>query len=246
MEEINSHSFKEALEKIDKDIARRPTVAILPKYQEKAFYFFDKSITAKDMNTFVAELQDKLLDSNIAIETSLNEIKGIYEALEKLDDDYIKGILVSLNKANEAATEAKVNTEENTKTIQALKLTVDEFCSLRESVKSQETEFAQLNETLKAKANESKVNEINDLLIKKASQSDVDDILESVKSHESIITQQNGILENKADKSDLSLYAKNNVVFSKEEVVKKINNLWIAYGITTSTLLAGLIASFLI
>lgn len=193
MEEINRHSFKEALKKIDKDIARRPTVAILPKYQEKAFYIFDKSITAKDMNTFVAELQDKLLDSNIAIETSLNEIKGIYEALEKLDDDYIEGILVSLKKANDA-------TEENTKTIQALKLTVDEFCSLRESVKSQETEFAQLNE----------------------------------------------IVEIKADKSDLSIYAKKDVVYTKEEVGKMFKNLWIAYGITTATLLAGLIASFLI
>lgn len=191
MEEINKHSFKEALKKID--IARRPTVAILPKYQEKAFYIFDKSITAKDMNTFVAELQDKLLDSNIAIETSLNEIKGIYEALEKLDDDYIEGILVSLKKANDA-------TEENTKTIQALKLTVDEFCSLRESVKSQETEFAQLNE----------------------------------------------IVEIKADKSDLSIYAKKDVVYTKEEVGKMFKNLWIAYGITTATLLAGLIASFLI
>lgn len=191
MEEINKHSFKEALKKID--IARRPTVAILPKYQEKAFYIFDKSITAKDMNTFVAELQDKLLDSNIAIETSLNEIKGIYEALEKLDDDYIEGILVSLKKANDA-------TEENTQTIQALKLTVDEFCSLRESVKSQETEFAQLNE----------------------------------------------IVEIKADKSDLSIYAKKDVVYTKEEVGKMFKNLWIAYGITTATLLAGLIASFLI
>lgn len=246
MEEINRHSFKDALKKIDKDIARRPTVAILPKYQEKAFYFFDKSITAKDMNTFVAELQNKLLDSNIAIETSLNEIKGIYEALEKLDNDYIEGILVSLNKANEAATKAKANTEENTKTIQAIKLTVDELCSLRESVKSQESEIAQINESLKAKADESKVNEINDLLTKKANQTEVDDLLESVKSHESIITQQNGILENKADKSDLSIYAKKDVVYTKEEVGKMFKNLWIAYGITTATLLAGLIASFLI
>lgn len=121
-----------------------------------------------------------------------------------------------------------------------------EVDNLSDSVRSQESEIAQINESLKAKADESKVNEINDLLTKKANQTEVDDLLESVKSHESIITQQNGILENKADKSDLSLYAKNNVVFSKEEVVKKINNLWIAYGITTSTLLAGLIASFLI
>lgn len=121
-----------------------------------------------------------------------------------------------------------------------------EVDNLSYSVSSQESEIAQINESLKAKADESKVNEINDLLTKKANQTEVDYLLESVKSHESIITQQNGILENKANKSDLSLYAKNNVVFSKEEVVKKINILWIAYGITTSTLLAGLIASFLI
>ena len=86
------------------------------------------------MNTFVAELQDKLLDSNIAIETSLNEIKGIYEALEKLDNDYIEGILVSLNKANEAANNAKANTEENTKTINALNLTVNKLLTTQQEI----------------------------------------------------------------------------------------------------------------
>lgn len=35
-------------------------------------------------------------------------------------------------------------------------------------------------------------------------------------------------------------------VYTKNEVDKKLNNFWIAYGITTATLLAGLIASFLI
>ena len=35
-------------------------------------------------------------------------------------------------------------------------------------------------------------------------------------------------------------------VYTKEEVGKIFKNLWIAYGITTATLLAGLIASFLI
>lgn len=210
MEEINRHSFKEALKKIDKDIARRPTVAILPKYQEKAFYFFDKSITAKDMNTFVAELQNKLLDSNIAIETSLNEIKGIYEALEKLDNDYIEGILVSLNKANEAATKAKVNTEENTKTIQAIKLTVDELCTLQEKVNK-------LKE---------KVGDIDDLK---------QQISKEITEVEALKKSTNSLKEEIAD---------SNIEYKK--LLNKFKRMIIAFSITSSALLAGLIASFLI
>lgn len=121
-----------------------------------------------------------------------------------------------------------------------------EVDNLLDSVRSQEYEIAQINESLKAKADETKVNEINDLLTKKASQSDVVDLLKSVKSQESKISQLNGIVEKKVDKSDLSIYAKKDVVYTKEEVGKMLKNLWIAYGITTATLLAGLIASFLI
>lgn len=235
MEEINKHSFKEALKKID--IARRPTVAILPKYQEKAFYIFDKSITAKDMNTFVAELQDKLLDSNIAIETSLNEIKGIYEALEKLDDDYIEGILVSLNKANEAANNAKANTEENTKTINALNLTVNKLLTTQQEI----AELKEKQEDCATKISvEKKYNQLQSDLSKKI---DIEEFQQQllVEKKEVETLKETTNAEINSLKEEIAVYSLEN-----EKLLDKFKRMIIAFSITSSALLAGLIASFLI
>lgn len=237
MEEINRHSFKEALKKIDKDIARRPTVAILPKYQEKAFYFFDKSITAKDMNTFVAELQDKLLDSNIAIETSLNEIKGIYEALEKLDNDYIEGILVSLTKANEAANNAKANTEENTKTINALNLTVNKLLTTQQEI----AELKEKQEDCATKISvEKKYNQLQSDLSKKI---DIEEFQQQllVEKKEVETLKETTNAEINSLKEEIAVYSLEN-----EKLLDKFKRMIIAFSITSSALLAGLIASFLI
>ena len=237
MEEINRHSFKEALKKIDKDIARRPTVAILPKYQEKAFYIFDKSITAKDMNTFVAELQDKLLDSNIAIETSLNEIKGIYEALEKLDNDYIEGILVSLNKANEAANNAKANTEENTKTINALNLTVNKLLTTQQEI----AELKEKQEDCATKISvEKKYNQLQSDLSKKI---DIEEFQQQllVEKKEVETLKETTNAEINSLKEEIAVYSLEN-----EKLLDKFKRMIIAFSITSSALLAGLIASFLI
>lgn len=209
---INKHSFLEALEKINNDIAKRPSVVLFPTYQEKALYFFDKSLTTKDMNSFVAELQNKLLDTNCYIEISLNEIKSIYHALDTLDKDYIDGIVAALNKANKAINDVKQNSEENTNTIEALNKTVDELLKLKGDI-------TQLKEQI----------------------GDVD--LQTIEC----------TLKSKADKTDLNKYIKVGAVYTNQDIDvkfkewnKKYTHLWIAYGITTATLVAGLIASFLI
>lgn len=149
MEEItiNRHSFHDAIEDLNEKIKKRPEdVAVLPQFQEKSlkilsFEFLDRNITGKEMNSFVATLQDTLIDSNIILEGALNEIKSIYTALDKLDKDYIDGILDAINKAKNAInkaekslTQVKKNSEQNTKTLQALKLTVEQFKSFRNEV----------------------------------------------------------------------------------------------------------------
>lgn len=115
-------------------ILKRPRFANLPKYKETALYFFDKSLTAKEMNTFVAELQNRLHYTNNSIDNSLREIKGIYKALDTLDKDYIEGIIESLNKANEAINDVKKNSEQNAETIGALNMTVEELLKLKGTI----------------------------------------------------------------------------------------------------------------
>ncbi len=258
MEEIkiNKHSFQEALDKINKDIAKRPTVAILPTYQEKAFYFFDKSLTTKDMNSFVVELQNKILDTNSAIEISLNEIKSIYEALDTLDKDYIDGIVAALNKANEAIDDVKKNSEENTKTIGALNKTVDELLRLKDAItqlKKQigDADLQAIERTLKSKADILELDKyvkadavytkdkIGELINSKAEKTEI-------KNLSALVEVQKSEIGNKVDKNVLNEYIKAAEVYTKKDIQKWVKHYWIAYGITTATLVAGLIASFLI
>lgn len=66
-----------------------------------------------------------------------------------------------------------------------------------------------------------------------------------IQSIKTDIKTQKDDINKKIDKTDLDNYIKTKV-YTKDEVDQKIKYIWIAYGITTATLLTGLIASFLI
>lgn len=67
-----------------------------------------------------------------------------------------------------------------------------------------------------------------------------------IQSIKTDIKTQKDDIKKKIDKTDLDNYIKAEEVYTKDKVDQKIKYIWIAYGITTATLLAGLIASFLI
>ena len=100
------------------------------------------------MNVFVSVLQGELANTNQFLAGALREIKGVYVALDKLDKDYIDGIVQSLKKAKKAIDKAeeslekantslsqvKKNSEQNTRTLQALQLTISQLSTFRQEV----------------------------------------------------------------------------------------------------------------
>lgn len=76
--------------------------------------------------------------------------------------------------------------------------------------------------------------QIEDNICQKANQSDVKDLSESVKSQGLKIVQLDGALKTKADEAEVN------------KMKSQLNYIKIAHRITTATLLAGLITSFLI
>ena len=90
---VNRHSFSVKTKKVGDLISERGGAEVsLPTLKEKTF-IFSNHVTAKEMNTFTVELQGILKASNTALTGALKEIKGIYNALDVLDKDYIDGIV---------------------------------------------------------------------------------------------------------------------------------------------------------
>ena len=72
-------------------------------------FFGAQEVSADEMNNFISQLQQILIDFNKELNRNKNTFGIVYETFKFLDSEYIKGILVSqasANKANEKARDA--------------------------------------------------------------------------------------------------------------------------------------------
>ena len=143
--------------------------------------------------------------------------------LDKLAQQELLYVLTELEKQN--ALELKIDEaiEELSK-----KANANELVELKESAKNQSYELAKLKENLFEICDKlnNKANVINEELTQQK---------ENINQSQAKIKEE---LSKKTNTCDFSAY--------KVEINIKLKHLWIAYGITTATLVAGLIASFLI
>ena len=143
-----------------------------------------------------------------------------------------------------------------TKTNSLSKIQVQMALLRKESLTNLGERFTQIDDDISQKADKSELKEyvkseevytkdkIEKLLDTKADKSELSNFALSDDVYSKL--EINKALTEKVDGSVLTEYPKMDLVFTKEEVDNKLKHLWIAYGITTATLVAGLIASFLI
>ena len=146
---INGRSFHSAIEELGSTIKNRSnSMSALPTFKEKTLYVFPRHVSGEEMNDFVSVLQGNLAGTNQFLVAALKEVQGIYVALDKLDKDYINGIIQSLNtakkaidkaeesldKANTSLSQVKKNSEQNTKTLQALQVTISQLSTFQRKV----------------------------------------------------------------------------------------------------------------
>lgn len=89
------------------------------------FGWFDHTITGNEMNEFVRTLQKYVSENDDAIKKLIKEFGEVYETFDSLDNEYIKGILLSIE-----ATE-KVS-KDNAETIQILQEAVQKLKEIKE------------------------------------------------------------------------------------------------------------------
>lgn len=185
---VRQHNFEIAKQKIKKFSESKIKYSELQRVEEDRLIFFDRNVTGAEVNRLTRQIQTNFHDLNTMQIKLVKEFGEVYNALEALDEDYIKAILSSL-KATEKTSEGLKKTQgqlkrvvdSQVKTIQELKrfkVKLDSYGHLKDidSLWSEQQVFRDEIEKLYSniEANEQALEEINEV---KNSLNNLDNIL---------------------------------------------------------------------
>lgn len=70
------------------------------------FGWFDYSVTGEDLNGLIKSIQDKMIEQNKVLVSTIQEFNTVYEAFSALDKDFLQRFLLSFKAAEEANAKA--------------------------------------------------------------------------------------------------------------------------------------------
>lgn len=133
---IQKHNFEAAksnIEEFSKNLPANPSFQRV-EVDGGLFGWGDHKVTGYEMNKFMGSVQDKLIDVNSSLRGIIGEFKEVYKALDALDNEYISGILKSIEEAEDASNQALSAQKDVDVTVRNLKKTVEGLIHLKESV----------------------------------------------------------------------------------------------------------------
>ncbi|MBE6300652.1 MAG: hypothetical protein E7085_02185 [Parabacteroides distasonis] len=133
---IKRHNFeieKNKIQEVSKNLPPSPYFRRV-EVDGGLFNWGDHKVTGREMNDFVSDVQDEMISINYTFKYVIGAFKDVYKALDYLDKEYIKGILISIEGAEKASKQALSAHEGNKKTIQALQRTVEILKDFKETV----------------------------------------------------------------------------------------------------------------
>lgn len=110
---IRPHDFEEAKEHIQTFANNTSACTDLDKVSTSGglFGLFDHNVTGAELNKVTGQVQDHLVRINELQKSFISEFGQVYKALESLDSEYIKGILIAVKGAQESSDQAKAASE---------------------------------------------------------------------------------------------------------------------------------------
>lgn len=128
----NFDRAKIALRNFSNNLPKTPE---LQKFKEDALWgAVSKNVTGKEMNEFIAKVQELFIESNKTSIEIIKEFKEVYNAFEVLDTEYIDlfhktigNVEVVSNNAYAASHNALIAQKDITRTIQAVKATIEKL-----------------------------------------------------------------------------------------------------------------------
>ena len=128
-------------EQTEKEI-NLPTVSY---YESFLFVDYDHKVTGGELNDLTSKLQEHLKDFNNINNKIIREFSAIYNTFNALDNEYIKNIMQSLKKSNEAINKANLGLIEAEKRIEDIRATNGKLEVAQNNIKiiQDELEYAQ-------------------------------------------------------------------------------------------------------
>lgn len=106
---IRPHDFEEAKKHIQTFANNTSACTDLDRVSTSGglFGWFDHNVTGAELNKITGQVQDHLVRINELQKSFISEFGQVYKALESLDSEYIKGILIAVKGAQESSDQAK-------------------------------------------------------------------------------------------------------------------------------------------
>lgn len=106
---IRPHDFEEAKEHIQTFANNTSACTDLDRVSTSGglFGWFEHNVTGAELNKVTGQVQDHLVRINELQKSFISEFGQVYKALESLDSEYIKGILIAVKGAQESSDQAK-------------------------------------------------------------------------------------------------------------------------------------------
>lgn len=140
--EIKKTNFEAKTRALKQFSEELPDAPVFEKFKTHGFLFSHK-VTGDELNGFVAQVQDCLIDINEHNRKLVKEFGQVYETFEVLDKEYINGILIGVESAKTASQEAKKAQKDANKTIALLQTTVQKLKEVTESLSEFKNEVNQ-------------------------------------------------------------------------------------------------------
>jgi hypothetical protein len=134
-------NFNNQIHKIKEFSKKVPTSVNLPttNTNDSLFGFFDHKVTGEEFNKLTKSIQKYLISTNGYVVKIIKEFSEIYNTFDKLDKEYLNGIIIGVkaaevasNQARDASFKAQGNAEDIRKIISAQKITIDKLVEFKE------------------------------------------------------------------------------------------------------------------
>ena len=144
---IKRHNFEVSKKKIETFSKSLPSNPAFDRVEVDGglFGWGDHKVTGTEMNNFIDKVQDKLISVNKSLTSIISEFREVYKAFDYLDGEYIKGIIGSIESAEEASKQALKAQSDIQNTVENLKKTVLGLDDLKNSVEKIERTINKLS-----------------------------------------------------------------------------------------------------
>lgn len=134
---INTHDFESSKNKIKNFSEKTKAIPELSTVRTSGglFDLFSHKVTGDELNEVTSQIQDYLISFNSLLTDFIEQFGEVYKTFEALDNDYIKGILISIESIKKTNDELKVAQKDIRKTIEVQKKTIKALSVFKEQLK---------------------------------------------------------------------------------------------------------------